>query len=115
MRTGTKMGASARRRGWLLTGAVFAAAVGTSSPAEAGNKWPDGKWTGTSEVVLYGNGLATTRFGESEAVAQGGSWTAKTGAGTLDGYLTAEAGRKSPPPRILSIEAGAVGCPAASP
>jgi len=204
MHTGTKMGASARRRGLLLTGAVFAAAVGTSSPAEAGNKWPDSRRTGTNEVVLYGNGLATTRFGESEAVAiarldqslgrpktsrltdeagnctidaamqwdvltayfyhgrfvgystlsaaghplpqpgvataeglrvgdtlaraeriygsalhtsyaQGGSWTAKTGAGTLDGYLTAEAGRKSPPPRILSIEAGAVGCPAASP
>lgn len=194
MHQGRKITPSARRRRWLLPGAVFAAAIGVSSPA----------WAGTKEIVLYGNGLATTRFGESEAVAiarldrslgppktpapkneagnctidaamqwnsltayfyhgrfvgystlsaagqalpqsgmatalglsvgdtlakaeriygsalrpsyaQGGSWAAKTAAGTLDGYLTTEVGRKSPPPRILSIEAGAVGCPAASP
>jgi hypothetical protein len=57
---------------------------------------------------IYGNALRTS-------YAQGGSWFARTADGTLDGYLTAEVGQKSPPPRVASIEAGAVGCPAASP
>ena len=58
--------------------------------------------------LIYGDELRTS-------LAQGGSWFAKTPQGTLDGYLTAEVNQKSPAPRILSIEAGAVGCPAASP
>jgi hypothetical protein len=57
---------------------------------------------------IYGAGLHTSP-------AQGGSWTAETSVGTLEGYLSAELGEKSPPPRILSIEAGAVGCPAVTP
>jgi hypothetical protein len=57
---------------------------------------------------LYGRELSTSS-------AQGGTWFAKTSVGTLDGYLSAEVGQKSAPPRILSIEAGAVGCPAMSP
>jgi hypothetical protein len=57
---------------------------------------------------IYGSALRTS-------YAQGGSWSAKTPAGALDGYLSAEVGQRTPPPRILSIEAGAVGCPASSP
>lgn len=57
---------------------------------------------------LYGAALRTS-------YAQGGSWSATTPDGTLDGYLSAEVDQKSPPPRVESIEAGAVGCPAASP
>ena len=57
---------------------------------------------------IYGDTLSTTP-------AQGGAWFAKTAAGTLDGYLTAEVNSRVPTPRIASIEAGRVGCPAASP
>ncbi len=57
---------------------------------------------------IYGGTLGTT-------LAQGGAWFAKTEDGTLDGYLTAEVNSRVPAPRIASIEAGAVGCPAASP
>jgi hypothetical protein len=57
---------------------------------------------------IYGQNLRTSS-------AQGGSWSARTSVGALDGYLTAELGAKSPAPRILSIEAGAVGCPAMTP
>jgi hypothetical protein len=56
---------------------------------------------------LYGHELSISS-------AQGGTWFAKTSVGTLDGYLSAEVDQKSAP-RILSIEAGAVGCPAMSP
>ena len=38
---------------------------------------------------LYGAALKTS-------YAQGGSWTAKTPQGTLDGYLTAEVDQNSP-------------------
>jgi hypothetical protein len=57
---------------------------------------------------IYGDTLSTT-------LAQGGAWFAKTDDGTLDGYLTAEVNSRVPAPRIASIEAGHVGCPAASP
>jgi hypothetical protein len=73
----------------------------------------------TAEGLHVGDTLAKARriYGTAlqTSYAQGGSWSAKTATGTLDGYLTAEVGQESPPPRILSIEAGAVGCPAASP
>ncbi len=49
------------------------------------------------------------------STAQGGTWFAKTAYGALEGYLTAELGQTSSVPRIMSIEAGAVGCPAATP
>jgi hypothetical protein len=57
---------------------------------------------------LYGTALRTS-------LEQGGSWFASTPYGTLEGFLSAEANRHSPPPRILTIEAGDVGCPAMSP
>jgi len=57
---------------------------------------------------LYDGALRTT-------LAQGGAWFAKTPNGTLEGYLSAEVNQESPPPRIASIEAGHVGCPAATP
>jgi hypothetical protein len=51
----------------------------------------------------------------STSLAQGGSWIVTTPEGPLDGYLTNEANRRKPVPRIATIEGGAVGCPAASP
>ncbi len=57
---------------------------------------------------IYGDTLSTT-------LAQGGAWFVKTQEGTLDGYLTAEVNSRRSAPRIASIEAGQVGCPAASP
>lgn len=57
---------------------------------------------------IYRDALTTS-------LAQGGSWFVATAQGTLDGYLTGEPNRPGPAPRIASIEAGSVGCPAASP
>jgi len=57
---------------------------------------------------LYHGALTTT-------TAQGGAWFAKTPDGRLEGYLSAEVNQTKPPPRIASIEAGKVGCPAATP
>lgn len=39
----------------------------------------------------------------------------KRSMGPLVGYLTTEVNQRSPAPRIMSIEAGAVGCPAMTP
>jgi hypothetical protein len=57
---------------------------------------------------LYGGALRTS-------YAQGGSWFVTTPSGTLDGVLTSEITSKNPVPRILTIDAGSVGCPAVSP
>lgn len=57
---------------------------------------------------LYGAALTTS-------VAQGGTWFATTPQGRLQGYLTGEPDVAGAHPGIDSIEAGAVGCPAASP
>lgn len=57
---------------------------------------------------LYGSDFRTS-------LAQGGSWFVTTHQRTLDGYLTNEANRAKPVPRIATIEGGSVGCPAASP
>ncbi len=73
----------------------------------------------TAAGLRVGDTLTTARqiYGHAlrASLAQGGSWFARTPSGTLDGYLTNEANRTKPPPRIGTIEAGAVGCPAASP
>ena len=58
--------------------------------------------------AIYGGALRTS-------AAQGGSWSATTPEGAVKGYLTGEATRTGPMPRVLSTGAGAVGCPAASP
>ncbi|HEX5266541.1 MAG TPA: SBBP repeat-containing protein [Acidimicrobiales bacterium] len=57
---------------------------------------------------LYGSAL-TTSF------AQGGAWFVHTPSGVLEGYLTSEPNQPSSTPSIASIEAGSVGCPAATP
>jgi hypothetical protein len=58
---------------------------------------------------LYGSALTTTS-------AQGGAWFASTPAGRIDGYLTSEPNAPAgPAPKIGSIEAGSVGCPAMAP
>ena len=73
----------------------------------------------TLDGLRVGNTIAEARqiYGRDLHLssAQGGSWSAKTANGTVDGYLTAEVGQKSASPRISSIEAGAVGCPAGTP
>jgi hypothetical protein len=48
---------------------------------------------------LYGTPFSTS-------LAQGGSWFATTPDGRLDGYLTNEADRRKPVPRIATIEGG---------
>ena len=57
---------------------------------------------------IYGSAFKTS-------LTQGGSWSVATAVGTLDGYLSGEPNQTGPPPTIASIEAGSVGCPAASP
>lgn len=57
---------------------------------------------------IYGSALSTSS-------AQGGAWFAKTPQGRLEGFLSAEPNRHGAKPRIETIEAGAVGCPALSP
>jgi hypothetical protein len=92
--------------------------VGYSTPTARGVPLALGSLTTTTGLrvgdslaeaqQLYGSAM-TTSF------AQGGSWFAKTSAGTLDGYLSAEPNQPTMAPHIESIEAGSVGCPAASP
>jgi hypothetical protein len=49
------------------------------------------------------------------SLAQGGSWSVTTADGRFIGYLSGEPGQPGPSPTITSIEAGSVGCPAATP
>ncbi len=57
---------------------------------------------------IYGSAFQTS-------LAQGGSWSVTTPDGKLIGYLSGEPSRPGPSPMIASIEAGSVGCPAATP
>ena len=57
---------------------------------------------------IYGSAFQTS-------LAQGGSWSVPTRSGKLIGYLSAEPDQPGPVPTITSIEAGSVGCPAATP
>ena len=57
---------------------------------------------------IYGAALTTS-------LAQGGSWSVSTPDGKLDGYLNGVPDQVTPAPTIMSIEAGSVGCPAATP
>jgi hypothetical protein len=58
---------------------------------------------------LYGSALHTS-------TNQGGSWFVQTARGRLDGFLAPGPGpRPTPAWRILTIDAGVVGCPAMSP
>jgi hypothetical protein len=73
----------------------------------------------TLDGLRAGNTLAKARqiYGGNLHISptQGGSRSAKTSDGALEGCLTAEVGQKLATPRIMSIEAGAVGCPAGTP
>jgi hypothetical protein len=104
---------------WANATAYFAAGtfVGYSTLAANGEALPAGNLatvqglrigdTLTQAQQFYGSAL-TTSF------AQGGSWSVSTPDGTLDGYLNGEP-NEPPVPTIMSVEAGSVGCPAASP
>lgn len=59
--------------------------------------------------ALYGNSLHTS-------TSQGGSWSATTSNGPLDGFLVSSSGSVAgPSSRIQTIDVGVVGCPAMSP
>jgi len=57
---------------------------------------------------IYGSEFRTS-------LAQGGSWSVTTPDGKFLGYLTGEPNQPGPTPTIMSIAAGSVGCPAATP
>jgi hypothetical protein len=58
---------------------------------------------------LYGRSFRTS-------TNQGGAWFIKTSSGCLDGFLVPSTGLTSgPSSRILTIDAGDLGCPAMSP
>jgi hypothetical protein len=92
--------------------------VGYSTLAIDGEVLPDGNLV-TAQGLRVGDTLTQGQqfYGSAftTSFAQGGSWTASTPNGTLDGYLSAEPNQSPPPPTISSIEAGAVGCPAETP
>ena len=93
--------------------------VGFSTPVSSGTVPFQAKNLVTAKGLRVGDSLAHASqiYGAAlrTSPAQGGSWSAKTANGMLDGYLSTEVNHKAPGPRIASIEAGAVGCPAVSP
>ena len=105
---------------WANVTAYFDAGafVGYSTLAANGELLPAGNLataqglgigdTLTQAQKIYGAAL-TTSF------AQGGSWSVSTPDGKLDGYLNGVPDQVTPAPTIMSIEAGSVGCPAATP
>ena len=92
--------------------------VGYSTLAANGEKLAEAD-VATAKGLRTGDTLAEARrlYGAAltTSAAQGGAWFAKTPDGRLEGYLSAEVNRDGPQPRIASIEAGQVGCPAATP
>ena len=92
--------------------------VGYSTLSPAGHPFSSAHLS-TLKGLRVGDTLAKARqiYGSTlrTSAAEGGSWSAKTIDGTLVGYLTTEVNQRSPAPRIMSIEAGAVGCPAMTP
>lgn len=110
---------------------------------DAAEQWPDltgffdrGEFVGYSTLAANGERLTRgnmetalgLRIGDTIAraqqtygaafhtsLAQGGSWSVMTQDGKLIGYLSGEPNRPGPSPTITSIEAGSVGCPAATP
>jgi hypothetical protein len=74
----------------------------------------------TAAGLRIGDDIAQARriYGSAFVVlfSQGGSWRVTTSTGILDGYLTAVPDRPTRPvPRVADVNAGSVGCPAASP
>jgi hypothetical protein len=92
--------------------------IGYSTLSANGEPLPDGNLV-TAEGLRVGDTLASAQqlYGSelTTSFAQGGSWAAVTPQGGLEGFLSEEPDQSSPAPTILSIEAGAVGCPAMTP
>jgi hypothetical protein len=92
--------------------------IGYSTLSANGEPLPDGNLV-TAEGLRVGDTLASAQqlYGSelTTSFAQGGSWVAVTPQGGLEGFLSEEPDQSSPAPTILSIEAGAVGCPAMTP
>jgi hypothetical protein len=92
--------------------------VGYSTLAANGERLIQGNME-TGMGLRVGDTIAQARqiYGSEfqTSLAQGGSWSVSTPAGKFLGYLTGEPNRPGPTPTIMSIEAGSVGCPAATP
>jgi hypothetical protein len=93
--------------------------VGYSTLGDNGVVLPDGNLV-TPQGLRVGDTLAEAQqiYGSAltTSYAQGGSWRVTTPEGTLEGYLSEELNQTvRGPSTILSIAAGAVGCPAATP
>lgn len=92
--------------------------VGYSTLSTDGEPLPDGNLV-TAQGLRVGDTLAQAQeiYGAlfTTSFAQGGSWTAETSTGKLEGYLSEEPNQTASQPTIMSIEAGAVGCPAMTP
>ncbi len=105
---------------WANATAYFDAGtfVGYSTLAANGEVLPVGSLV-TAQGLRIGDTLTQAQqfYGPAftTSFAQGGSWSVSTPDGTLDGYLSAVPGQLAPAPTVLSIEAGSVGCPAATP
>lgn len=92
--------------------------VGYSTLSATGEKLPTThlatvKGLHVGDTLSTANRIYGSAFGTS--LAQGGSWFVTTPNGQLDGYLSTEPNQHTGRVLISSIEAGAVGCPAASP
>jgi hypothetical protein len=92
--------------------------VGYSTLAANGERLTQGKME-TAMGLRVGDTIAQAQqiYGSAfrTSLAQGGSWSVTTADGALIGYLSGEPDQPGPSPAIASIEAGSVGCPAATP
>jgi hypothetical protein len=92
--------------------------VGYSTLAADGERPIQGNME-TAMGLRVGNTIAQAQqiYGAAfqTSLAQGGSWSITTPDGKVIGYLSGESNQPGPAPTITSIEAGSVGCPAATP
>ncbi len=92
--------------------------VGYSTLAADGERLTQGNME-TGMGLRVGNTIARAQqiYGSAfqTSLAQGGSWSVTTPAGKFIGYLSGEPNQPGPAARIMSIAAGSVGCPAATP
>jgi hypothetical protein len=92
--------------------------VGYSTLAANGERLTHGNMQ-TAAGLRVGDTIAQARqiYGSDfrTSLAQGGSWSVTTADGKFIGYLSGEPNQPGSPPAIMSIEAGSVGCPAATP
>jgi hypothetical protein len=105
---------------WANISAYFYKGIfeGYSTSSINGEPLPDGNLV-TAQGLRVGDTLAQAQqlYGSelTTSFAQGGSWTAITSSGKLEGFLSEESDQTASSPTILSIEAGTVGCPAMTP